>query len=497
LQLRSITAASAERILPSKVIVISYFKVLFFAACAGGLGWGIRGQYGHETGAMIAGVLVGTTLAYQVFPYLPLHRALRAIAALTVGIGLGGSMTYGQTIGLTQDALLIGNQSAWLWGMLGLAIKGGLWIGLGGIWFGMALGSSEYRGRDVAMLMLGCIVLFLIGTWLWNEPFDPSSRRLPRIYFSESWYWKPDGILKPRREVWGGYAMVFIGLLAYTAWRKADGLAVRLGGWGFAGGALGFPLGQCLQSGHAWHREWDQYAWIQSIAPLINWWNLMEISFGAIMAATLGTGLWRNRHRIALRPHGEEQDTAWQPSWVLAWGSLVLHLTLLSWAEFGSVLWVSVLYDQGLVLATLPMIGVFGTKHWPIWVSTIVTVLPIAGKTLRKLSYQEHYLSTTTGWVLCFALPIATAIGMAIWLHRRGEQKSPDATAIGGLLVYAILVYFGLNWLIFYHPWPWEPWTGRTPSAVLFLFFGSSLLAMLPCMPAFRSIHLTAIASKK
>ena len=26
---------------------------------AGALGWGIRGQYGHEPGAMIAGVLVG------------------------------------------------------------------------------------------------------------------------------------------------------------------------------------------------------------------------------------------------------------------------------------------------------------------------------------------------------------------------------------------------------------------------------------------------------
>ena len=27
---------------------------------AGGMGWGIRGQYGHETGAMIAGALVSS-----------------------------------------------------------------------------------------------------------------------------------------------------------------------------------------------------------------------------------------------------------------------------------------------------------------------------------------------------------------------------------------------------------------------------------------------------
>ena len=31
---------------------------------AGGMGWGIRGQYGHETGAMIAGALVSLTLVF-------------------------------------------------------------------------------------------------------------------------------------------------------------------------------------------------------------------------------------------------------------------------------------------------------------------------------------------------------------------------------------------------------------------------------------------------
>ena len=31
---------------------------MLFTALAGGMGWGIRGQYGHETGAMLAGLLV-------------------------------------------------------------------------------------------------------------------------------------------------------------------------------------------------------------------------------------------------------------------------------------------------------------------------------------------------------------------------------------------------------------------------------------------------------
>ena len=35
---------------------------LLAGAAAGGMGWGIRGQYGHETGAMLSGALVGFTL---------------------------------------------------------------------------------------------------------------------------------------------------------------------------------------------------------------------------------------------------------------------------------------------------------------------------------------------------------------------------------------------------------------------------------------------------
>ena len=38
--------------------------VMLATGMAGGMGWGMRGQYGHETGAMIAGVLVSLCLLY-------------------------------------------------------------------------------------------------------------------------------------------------------------------------------------------------------------------------------------------------------------------------------------------------------------------------------------------------------------------------------------------------------------------------------------------------
>ena len=96
---------------------------------AGGMGWGIRGQYGHETGAMIAGVLIGFTAALLFIPEASSLHAARVVALTAIGISFGGSETYAQTVGLTHDAEFLGNWPALRWGLFGLFIKGGVWIG--------------------------------------------------------------------------------------------------------------------------------------------------------------------------------------------------------------------------------------------------------------------------------------------------------------------------------------------------------------------------------
>ena len=50
--------------------------VMITSAMAGGMGWGIRGQYGHETGAMIAGVLVSLIL---VFLFCPNNNSIQVV----------------------------------------------------------------------------------------------------------------------------------------------------------------------------------------------------------------------------------------------------------------------------------------------------------------------------------------------------------------------------------------------------------------------------------
>ena len=139
---------------------------------AGGMGWGIRGQYGHETGAMIAGVLMGFTLVLFFWPQATSLSAARVVALTVLGISFGGSMTYGQTVGLTHDSPLIGNWAALRWGMLGLMIKGGVWMGFAGVFMGMGFGGKRYRPLEIAMLIPALFVALCLGIWLFNQPFE-------------------------------------------------------------------------------------------------------------------------------------------------------------------------------------------------------------------------------------------------------------------------------------------------------------------------------------
>ena len=137
---------------------------MFLSGMAGAMAWGIRGQYGHETGAMIAGVLVGFILIVLHGSHLSATAAARAVAMFALGISVGGSMTYGQTVGLTHDGVFIGNNEAYNWGMLGLAIKGGIWIAWGAALFGMGLSGKRYQWSELLGLLL-VLVVALIAAW--------------------------------------------------------------------------------------------------------------------------------------------------------------------------------------------------------------------------------------------------------------------------------------------------------------------------------------------
>jgi hypothetical protein len=452
---------------------------MLLGAAAGGMAWGIRGQYGHETGAMIAGLLVSLVLCLVLVPNGHSPTLIRTVAWTTVAMGFGGSMTYGQTIGLTQNPSLVGNTHALLWGLLGLGIKGALWIGFAGTFLGMGLGGIRYRLRELIPAYAALLALCALGIWALNEPHDPARQLLPRIYFSADWRWEPGAILKPRREVWGGFLFALVGLLLWVGIVQRDGLAWRIGLWGCLGGAIGFPLGQCLQSSHAWHPDLFRTGPLAQVEPLINWWNFMETIFGAVMGAALAFGLWNSRDRI--RPASESTPEL-SPATESA--LLIVHLGLLIAVEFLSVGWVDTVYDFGLMLGLIPVLAIAGGRYWPWLLAFPITALPIAGKTFRNLVMENGRMGEVPGALLYVVAPVGLALALA-W--RWG--KLPEGSAAQWLrpaLTFTTLLYFLLNYAFFDFPWPWAGWTSRTPNSLVYI--GCVLLLLLvPRRPNTRS----------
>lgn len=450
-------------------------STIVLGAMAGGMGWGIRGQYGHETGAMIAGVLVGFVVVLLFLPRAASLRGARAVALTAVGISFGGSMTYGQTLGLSHDPHLVGNWAALRWGMLGTFIKGGIWFGFAGAFLGMALGGKRWKPLEMVAVLLGMLALIVLGMRVLNAPFDPPSRTLPTLYFSADWYWRPEAgpELKPRPESWGGQLFALLGLVAYAWGARGDRLARNLAVVGFIAGGIGFPLGQCIQAYHAWNRPWFQTDAMRSLDAVINWWNMMEITFGTIGGAGLAWGVWANRRRIL--PDADADAVSISPPWELV--MVAAHLTLLVSAEFHLIPGVPMFLEYGPVIALIALPGIVGGRYWPYLFALPIVATPISGKTLNQLAYRTDQIAAPLGWITLVAAPLAVALAAALWLERRGRGGQPAGTfAAVGLLV-ATWLYFGLNFAFFEVPWPWQPWTARTPSALIFVVCSIGLTA--------------------
>jgi hypothetical protein len=449
---------------------------LLLAAAAGGMGWGIRGQYGHETGAMIAGVLIALVVGLLYCRNYSSLFTARMVALTAIGISFGGAMTYGQTIGLTHDPELVGNWAALRWGMLGLFVKGGIWFGWAGLLMGIGLGGRRYAVAETLLLILFLMALYLAGLYLLNEPFRPDARDLPRIYFSDSWTWEPDHAdLQPRRECWGGLLAALVGGWAYVVVIKRDAIARNLALFGFVSGAIGFPLAQCLQAYHAWNTEWFRQGWFAPIEPYMNWWNAMETAFGVVAGAGLGLGVWL--HRNTLPPPREDEVTI-SPS-----AEAILALTyavLIAGWEFARFEPLDRLAEQSLFMGLLPVALIVGGRYAPYLIALPIVALPICGKTVRELTFHHADVRPEVSWTLFFALPLAVLLIVAANQARRGERGATGQEFSRWAVLLTAWIYYALNFAFFRWPWPWQGATARTPSTII--FFICLLLLTLACI---------------
>ena len=250
------------------------------------LGWGLRGTIGGGPyGALIPGALVALSLALL----LSYRKETAALAALfgAIGIGYGGNMTYGQTLGFLRESDTI------YWGVLGCLVKGTVWGLLGGAVLGVGLARDHYDRKTVVLAFLLAIPAFLLGLLLVNEP--------KLLYFS-------DRVNEPRDESWAGLLFAALAILAFLRARgskKAFEIPLHFALWGAIGGGLGFG-GGCLWLAFGKYIPVDQ--------KFIGWWKMMEFSFGFIFGAALGWCTWLNRARLQeAGQNGATPPEAWGP----------------------------------------------------------------------------------------------------------------------------------------------------------------------------------------
>jgi hypothetical protein len=194
--------------------------LVWLTALSLSVGWGIRGNFGHEFGAMIPGALAAMAAAllsgredwYRRVAYFGFFGAL--------GWSFGGSMSYMQVIAYTHSGHSL---SVW-YGFACLFVIGFLWAAMGGA--GTALPAVLDRDR-LTEFFVPLTAVFL--TW-WGQSFveELLSTHSPAFRHEDPLYWYDTD--------WLGALTAVAAVLLVALWRRrvdrASSLMLHMGlGW--------------------------------------------------------------------------------------------------------------------------------------------------------------------------------------------------------------------------------------------------------------------------
>ncbi|MBP3957366.1 hypothetical protein J8F10_19140 [Gemmata sp. G18] len=371
-----------------------------FVACAVGMAWGIRGDYGHVIGAMYPGAVLGLAWVF-VAGSSTLRSRMSVIAALTAaGIGAGGQMSYGVLHGYAQADTL----PNYAYGFAALFLQGGCWGTFGGGLAGLLAERRAVRTGD----WVGLLASVVLGGWL------APALLVDAIGFH---------INPPRNNIAVAFLGAALGQFAWLAWtRRAAGLRGAL--YGFVGFGLGMAGGRLLGNA-AVHLEVWGYT--------INHWNVMEITCGFVGGGVFTYGML-GLGRVD--PAGEPDEfrlpavlgavfvlgviPAWHrltrvPEKVAGWGATLRelgHADGLAGTVLRGTDAVCVAAGAGAVLWALALARGW---RWP-------AALPVIGLSVAMLVFQNltalyfwrparpGYLDTQTGFWILFAFVLAYPI---------------------------------------------------------------------------------------
>ncbi len=331
------------------------------------VGWGFRGDYGHEAGAMVPGALLGLVICLASGRPDWWQRSTIMAFCGAVGWAFGGQMSYGIVVGYTAASSF----PDVAYGYSSLFLIGGLWAGIGSAILALSVTQSrsylERFAGSLVVLWLGWFVMDMSGLtdWLiekwylhdtdWFAALSalliagayaivvPRSR--PACFFimllAGGW-WAGYLILTyllglhmtpPRSDNWSGCVGLFVAILLYLI-RKQNRAAIKIALIGFLAGGIGFSVGDFVQM--LGRCQWGPIGRYEALQGL-DYWKWMEQLFGLIMGLGVGLAFLGNLRKKLVPPEEDQNSKNLNTIGlvflliIMMWANL--HKNVLSWAK--------------------------------------------------------------------------------------------------------------------------------------------------------------------
>lgn len=205
------------------------------------IGWGIRGNYGHEFGAMMPGALAA--IAACLFSGREDWRRRVVYFAFfgALGWGFGGSIAYMLPLSYTQS----GHLSSQVYGFLMIFAEGFLWASLGGA--GTAYPAVETRDRLTALFRPLCWVFaFWTLQYFGEDAFVAWYDRIVHGVSAATSDFRQKNPFYWLDSEWLEATMALLALCAFDLWERRGEKAVLLTCSTLAGAVGGFLLERLL-----------------------------------------------------------------------------------------------------------------------------------------------------------------------------------------------------------------------------------------------------------
>ncbi|MFO1020324.1 MAG: hypothetical protein U0903_06460 [Planctomycetales bacterium] len=204
------------------------------------IGWGIRGDFGHESGAWIPGALAA--MAVCILSGRDDWRSRVGYCALFGGLGwgFGGSISYMYPMSFASSGQW---ESTW-YGYGIVCYEGGLWAGLGGA--GTALALCMSRDRLTRIFAPLCFVLTSMILFHYLEVPLSEFLKSPSATGADGTWGRHKSPLYWFDADWLPATFALLGVFAYDLWERKFDKAWLLGLFAVVGGVGGWVVQKCL-----------------------------------------------------------------------------------------------------------------------------------------------------------------------------------------------------------------------------------------------------------